>query len=146
MQPLWAITSGGNSVCRLAFILLIAGVFISVPALADALVEVKSDQISVNRDGRGFRQVAGITEAKPDDLVMASDGGHGWIIYPDCDVEVLPGKVYTVEDRPGEIRDPKEFRPMCKKPVPYLFLGATAAVIGVEICAAAGCFDDPASP
>jgi len=28
----------------------------------------------------------------------------GWIIYPDCDVEVLPGKVYTVEDRAGVVR------------------------------------------
>jgi hypothetical protein len=79
---------------------------------------------------------------------MASEVGHGWIIYPDCDVEILPGKVYTVEDRPGvvEIRDAKEYRPICKRAPPYWLL---AAPLAVGICAAAGCFDDddgPASP
>jgi hypothetical protein len=53
------------------------------------MVEVKRHQVSVNR-GKGFQQVAGVTPVKPGDLVMASEGGLGWIIYPDCDVEILP--------------------------------------------------------
>ena len=133
---------------RVAFVSLILGVFIGGPALADAMVEVKSHQVSVNR-GRGFQQVAGITTVKPGDLVMASEGGHGWIIYPDCDVEVLPGKVYTVENRPGLIRDPKEIRPICKKPVPYWALLGAAIPIGICL-AVDDCFDEdrerPASP
>jgi hypothetical protein len=62
----------------------------------------------------------------------------------------LPGKVYTVEDRPGvvQIRDAKEHRPICKRAaVPWWLLA------GVPIVAcAAFCFDDddgrrrPASP
>lgn len=107
---------------RIASVALTVGVLACLPAWAQAdhgykaLVDVQSQQISVNR-GQGFQQVGGITPVSPGDLVMASEGGHGWIIYPDCDVEVLPGKVYTVEDRPGvvEVRDAKESRPECKR-------------------------------
>ena len=117
----------------LAFITLLAGVMISTPALSQdgepgykALVEVTSHQVSVNRDGKGFRQVDGITPVNPGDLVMASSTpeGSGWIIYPDCDLEVLPGRVYTVDDRPGvvQIRDAKEHRPICKRAVPWWLL------------------------
>jgi hypothetical protein len=111
---------------RLAFVSLVVAVHSSAPALAEALVEVQSDRISVIR-GNGFQQVAGITPVKPGDLVMASDdGGHGW--SPDCNVEVLPGKVYTVEDRPGEVRDAKASIPACKKPVP---IWLSAAGVGL---------------
>jgi hypothetical protein len=141
---------------RLAAIALVAGLLIGIPAVAQeggykAMVEVSRHQISVNR-GEGFRQVDGITPVRPGDLVMASEpDGHGWIIYPDCDVEVLPGKVYTVEDRPGvvQVQDAKQVRPICKRALPYWLL---AAPIAVGICAAADCFDDddrrrrPASP
>ena len=98
---------------RLATTAFVAGAFLGSPALADAIVEVQSDLVSVNRSGKGFRQAAGITEIALGDLVMASDGGHGYILYPDCDVKVLPGRVYTVQDLPGEIQDPKAFRPTC---------------------------------
>ena len=62
---------------RLAFIALVAGVVINTPAVAQepgykALVEVTSHQVSVNRDGTGYRQVDGITPVDPGDLVMAS--------------------------------------------------------------------------
>ena len=111
-----------------------------------ALVEVQSHQISINR-GQGFQQLGGITPVNPGDVVMASEGGHGWIVYPDCDVEVLPGKVYTVEDRPGvvEVKDAKEPRPICKRAFPYWVLAAPPI-----LACAAFCFDDddgrPASP
>lgn len=139
-----------------AFISLIAGMLLAAPVLAQdgpkAMVEVTSHQISVNR-GEGFEQVDGITPVRPGWLVVASEGGHGWIIYPDCDVEILPGKVYTVEDRPGVVRvsDAKELgRPICKRGVPPWLIGAALAGAAVGICAAADCFDDddgrPASP
>src|SRR5262245_47700045 len=116
---------------RLAFIVLVAGVLINTQAVAQdpgykALVEVTSYQVSVNRDGTGFRQVDGITPVDPGDLIMASGEGHGWIIYPDCDVEVLPGRVYTVENRDGvvQISDAKEHRPICKRAFPWWLLAA----------------------
>ena len=120
---------------RLAFIALVAGVAINTAAVAQdpgykALVEVTSYQVSVNRDGTGFRQVDGITPVDPGDLVMASAGGHGWIIYPDCDVEVLPGRVYTVENRDGvvQITDAKEHRQICKRGLSPWLLAPLIAV------------------
>jgi hypothetical protein len=130
-----------------AYIAAAAGVLVSPPALADALVEVTNHTISVNR-GQGFRQVADVTPVNPGDLVMASAAGHGWILYPDCDVEVLPGRVYTVEDRPGmvRIRDPKEVRPICKRAVPYWLLGVGAAGLAAGIAVAIGDDDDKRPP
>ena len=138
---------------RRTFIAVIAVVCLGTPTYAQeaadggykAMVEVTSHQISIN-SGQGFQQVDGIIPVSPGDLVMASEAGRGWIVYPDCDVEVLPGRVYTVEDRPGVVRvqDAKEFRPACKKPVPWWLLAA----VPILACAA-HCFDDdegPASP
>ena len=133
-KPLWLVL-GGIAMRRLAFIALIAVVVINTPAATQdgepgykALVEVTSHQVSVNRDGTGFRQVEGITPVDPGDLVMASadPAGHAWIIYPDCDVEVLPGRVYTVENRAGvvQISDAKEHRPICRRAVPWWLLAA----------------------
>ena len=133
---------------RLAAIAFFAGILLGTPALADALVEVQRDRVLVNQ-GKGYRQVAGITEVKPGDLVMATEtpgqSGHGYIIYPECDEEIRPGKVYTVEDRPGEIDDPKEFRPLCKKVVAPFWLGAIPLI---AYCISSECFDgdEPTSP
>ena len=129
---------------RWAVIAFVAGALFGVPALADALVEVQRDRVLVNQ-GKGYRQVAGITEVKPGDLVMATEtpgeGSYGYILYPECDEEVFPGKVYTVEDRPGEIDDPKSFRPLCKKAAaPWKVLGA-AAVPLIAYCISSECFD-----
>ncbi len=124
---------------QLAATWLIAGIFFSTPALADALVEVKANDVLVNHDGKGWRQVTGITPVDPGDLVMAREpSGHGWILYPDCDLEVLPGRVYTVEDHPGEIPDPKAFRPECKKPVGAWWLLAVPPLLAC----AAFCFEN----
>ena len=121
-------------ILTIAFAALALGVLVCSPAWAQgrykALVDVREHQISVNR-GEGFQQVSGIVPVKPGDLVMASEGGHGWIVYPDCDVEVLPGKVYTVEDRPGvvQISDAKEPRPICKRAFPYWLLAGPAVAV-----------------
>ena len=116
---------------RLATIAFVAGILLGTPALANALVEVQRDRVLVNQ-GKGFRQVAG-TEVKPGDLVMATDtpgeGAYGYILYPDCDVEVFPGKVFTVEDRPGAIDDPKEFRPLCRKAAAWWPLFAAVPLV-----------------
>src|SRR5262245_14847859 len=127
---------------RLAFMAGIVGVFLSSPGLADAVVRVQHAQIYLNRDARGYRPVVGDTEAVPGDLVMANETGHGVIIYPDCEVEVVPGRVYTVRDNPGEVNDTKEFRPACRRPIPYLLIGAAAAGTAIGICAAVGCFEE----
>ncbi len=121
---------------RLAAIAFVAGILLGTPALADALVEVQRDRVLVNQ-GKGYRQVAGITEVKPGDLVMATEtpgqSGHGYIIYPGCDVEITPGKVFTVEDRPGEIDDPKGFRPLCRKAVAWWPLLAAVPLVAYII-------------
>jgi hypothetical protein len=127
---------------RLGVLLGIIGVLLNSPASAKALVRVNQPQIYLNRDGQGYRPVVRDTEAVPGDLVMANDTGHGLIVYPDCEVEVLPGRVYTVYNHPGEVADTKEFRPKCRRPIPYLLIGAAAAGLAVGICAAADCFEE----
>ena len=127
---------------RLAFMAGIVGVFLSSPGLADAVVQVSHPQVYLNRDGRGYHPVYSGTPAVPGDLVMANETGHGLIIYPDCEVEVLPGRVYTVYNHPGEVKDTKEFRPKCRRPIPYWLIGAAAAGAAVGICAAVGCFEE----
>jgi hypothetical protein len=137
---------------RTATIAFLVGAVLGSPAFgADALVEVTSERILVNR-GTGFKLARDISEVKPGDLVMATgEIGRGWIIYPDCDVEVLPGRVYTVEDRPGEISEPRRDRQLCKR-APPAWLGASVfgAAAATIVCGAAGCFDDdepkPTSP
>ena len=135
---------------RLATIAFFAGILLGTPALADALVEVQRDRVLVNQ-GKGYRQVAGITEVKPGDLVMATEtpgeGSYGYILYPECDVEIRLGKVFTVEDRPGEIDDPKGFRPLCKKAAAWWPLLAAAPL--VAYCISSWCDNDedrPTSP
>lgn len=126
---------------RLGALLGIIGVLLNSPVSAKALVQAQQPQIYLNR-GQGYHPVVATTEAVPGDLVMANETGHGLIIYPDCEVEVLPGRVYTVYDHPGEVADTKEFRPKCRRPIPYLLIGAAAAGLAVGICAAAGCFEE----
>ena len=57
-------------------------------------------------------------------------------------VYLMPPLVYTVYDHPGEVADTKEFRPACRRPIPYWLIGAAAAGAAVGICAAAGCFEE----
>jgi hypothetical protein len=137
---------------RLATMAFFAAAVFGTSAWADAYVEVKREPLLVNC-GSGYRPVTGITKVRPGCLVMASqsgsESGHGYILYPDCDVEVLPDRVYTVEDRLGELRDPKSFRPICKVAgAPWYLLGYAAPL--VAYCISAECFEDhegrPTSP
>ena len=127
---------------RLAVLAAITAVLLNSAASAKAIVHVQHSQIYLNRDGTGYRPVVSDAEGIPGDLVMANDTGHGLIIYPDCEVEVLPGRVYTVQDHPGEVADTKEFRPACRRAIPYWLIGAAAAGTAVGICAAVGCFEE----
>jgi hypothetical protein len=138
---------------RLATIAFLVGTLLGVPAWAAPYVETRSEPLLVNC-GAGYRPVTGITQVQPGCLVMASqsgsESGHGYILYPDCDVEVLPGRVYTVEERPGQVDDPKTFRPICKvAAAPWYLVGYAAPL--VAFCISNDCFDDddgsrPASP
>ena len=133
-------------------IAVVAWAVLGSSAWADAFVLVKSDEVLVNH-GTGFLQVTGVTEVKPGDLVMAwEDGvvsGHGYILYPDCDEEVRPGRVHTVEDRPGEVGDLKELRTICREAAVPLWVWGGVAVGAVAVCVGVSCFgddDEPTSP
>jgi hypothetical protein len=138
--------------CRLAAIAFCIAAMLGSPVWAAPLVEVQKPSVLVNC-GNGYRAVGTYTPVQPGCMVMASEeDGHGYILYSDCDQEVVPGRVYTVKDDPGPT-DEKAFRPTCKVAAagwwPY---GLYAAGAVVAICAAADCFKDedhrrkPASP
>jgi hypothetical protein len=127
---------------RLAVLAAITAVLLNSAASAKAVVQVDKPTIYLNREGNGYRPVVSGTEGVPGDRVMANDTGHGLIIYPDCEVEVLPGRVYTIQDHPGEVADTKEFRPACRRAIPYWLIGVAAAGTAVGICAAVGCFEE----
>ncbi len=136
---------------RLSAILCAAFVVVGSSAWASPVVDMRSERVLVNC-GDGYHPVAGFSEVQPGCKVMAdAETGHGFILYSDCDVEVLPGKVYTVRDDPGP-QDVKGFRPICEvAAVPWWLVGAGVAGAAVGITAAAGAFDDddgpgPASP
>lgn len=141
----------GKAMHRLGAILFATSVVSGSSALASPVVDMRSERVLVNC-GSGYHIVTGFTEVRPGCKVMAdAETGHGFILYSDCDVEVLPGKVYTVRDDPGP-QDVKGFRPICEvAAVPWWLVGAGVAGAAVGITAAAGAFDDddgpgPASP
>ena len=125
---------------RLASIGFAIGVLASWPAWGTAYLRVEKGPVFFN-DGKGFHQVTETIEVSPGYKVMAGDGGHGWIEYPDCTAEVVAGEVITVEDHPGTVVDAKTILPACKRGIPPYLLAAGAAGIAVGICAAAECFD-----
>jgi hypothetical protein len=150
---------------------LLIAVVLGSPAFgADAFVAVTSPNVLVN-PGPGYVTVNILKEVKAGDQVMANETGHGWIIYCGCDEEVVPGKVYTVENReckvesvnvrqsglphvvvsPDGQRGQEEITRCRKGAAAWWALGG--AGVGVGICAAAGCFNEgghhkkkPASP
>jgi hypothetical protein len=127
---------------RLPVLAAIAAVLLNSAASAEAVVRVQHPTIYLNRNGTGYHPVVNDTEGVVGDLVMANDTGHGLIICPDCEVEVLPGRVYAIQDHPGEVADTKEFRPACRRAIPYWLIGAAAVGTAVGICAAVGCFEE----
>lgn len=141
-----------------AVLTILAAVLATSPALAaDAFIATTSQVVSFNA-GRGFVKVPRLKPVPAGTQVMANETGSGWIIYCGCDVEINPGKVYTVQNRECKvesvnIRQPglphivnypdgqrgQEEVTKCAIPVLPILAGAGAAV---GICAAAGCFDD----
>jgi len=130
------------------------------PAIGkDAFVAVTQASVSVN-PGLGYLTVQTLREVKAGDQVMANETGHGWIVYCGCDVEIVPGKFYTVENReckvesvdvtqsglphvvihPDGQRGQEEIRRCRKGAAGWWLLGG--AGVGVGICAAAGCFNE----
>ena len=72
--------------------------FLTSPVMA-ATVQVGTADLSIN-PGTGFHRIAGTTQAKPGDKVMASPEGSGQIIYEDgCIVQVKPGSVVAIVDK-----------------------------------------------
>ena len=65
--------------------------FLMSSAASAAMVEFVEGHLSLNQ-GNGYKPVANIASANSGDLVMASPGGSGKIVYADgCVVEVKPG-------------------------------------------------------
>jgi len=125
---------------------------------ADAFLAVTGPNVSVN-PGLGWKTVQTLQELKAGEQVMADETGHGWIIYCGCDQEILPGKVYTVENRECKVESvnvsqsglpqsvvPPDGKPgqeeitRCRKAAKAWWVLGGAGV-GVGICAAAGCFN-----
>jgi hypothetical protein len=124
--------------------------------LFDAFIAPTSETVS-SSIGQGFTRVPGLKPAQAGTQVMASESGSGWIIYCGCDVEIKPGRVYTVEDRPCKVEsvDSRQSRlphivndtggrgeqrlRRCRRAL-WWALGGAGAAVGA--CAAGGCFDD----
>jgi hypothetical protein len=127
------------------------------PTLAsDAFIATTSKEVSFSTGG-GYTRVPLLESVRAGTQVMANDTGSGWIIYCGCDVEIKPGRVYTVENRECKVESVDLRRSGLPHIVKYpdgqrgeqelkrcrvgaWWLLAPAAVVGV--CAAAGCFDD----
>ena len=138
-----------------AFTVLIAG-FAASPALAaDAFLVTTQPQVSFST-GAGFTPVPQLRPVPAGTQVMANETGRGWIIYCGCDVEIKPGRVYTVENRECKVESVDIRREGLPHIVNYpdgqrgeeevtkcrlgaLWLLAPAGAVG--ICAVAGCFD-----
>ena len=64
-----------------------------------AVVQTVEGTVSLNQ-GNGYKRVAQTVFANSGDLVMASPGGSGKIVYADrCEVEVKPGTVVAVREQ-----------------------------------------------
>jgi hypothetical protein len=134
------------------------------PAIGkDAFVAVTQASVSVNA-GLGYLTVQTLQAVKAGTQVMANETGHGWIIYCGCDEEILPGKVYTVENReckvesvnvrqsglphvvvsPDGQRGQEEITRCRKGAAAWWALGGAGVAVG--ICAAAGCFNNDNNP
>jgi hypothetical protein len=77
-------------------IAILAAASTALPAFAATLQPIQAG-VMINR-GNGFRDVAGATQAKVGDIVMAAPGGRARLVYEDgCKVSVEPGGVVTVK-------------------------------------------------
>ena len=103
--------------------------FLMSSAASAAMVEPVEGQVSLNR-GDGYKPIAETAAANSGDLVMASPGGSGKIVYADgCVVEVKPGTVVAVrEQSPCKTGHPHRVRN-------YLLGGTAVAGVVVGIVA-----------
>ena len=155
---------GGGVIMRglhVAFTILIAGLAASPALAADAFIVTTSPVVSFSTGG-GFTPVPQLRPVPAGTQAMANETGQGWIIYCGCDVEIKPGRVYTVENRECKVESVDIRREGLPHIVNYpdgqrgeeqvtkcrgvgaWWLLAPAAAVGV--CAAAGCFDDDDDP
>jgi hypothetical protein len=137
--------------------ILIVGLAASPVMAADAFIATASQVVS-SSIGSGFTPVPRLKPVQAGTQVMANETGSGWIIYCGCDVEIKPGKVYTVENReckvesvdirrsglPHIVNYPdgqrgEEELTKCRAGAAWWVLGGAGAA--VAICAVAGCFD-----
>jgi hypothetical protein len=140
-----------------ATLTILIGLFAVSPALAADAFIATPQGVSFNTGG-GYTRAPLLQPVPAGTQVMANESGSGWIVYCGCDVEIRPGKVYTVENRECKvesvnIRQPglphivnypdgqrgEEPLTKCRRPVGWLLLGG--AGVGVAVCAVAGCFD-----
>jgi hypothetical protein len=140
-----------------ATLTMLIGLFAVSPALAaDAFIATQGQVVSFNTGG-GYTRVPLLQPVPAGTQVMANETGSGWIIYCGCDVEIKPGRVYTVENRECKVESVDLRRSGLPHIVKYpdgqrgeqelkrcrvgaWWLLAPAAAVGV--CAVAGCFDD----
>ena len=94
----------------------IAATAVSLPTWAvagTATVEVIQGQVSVNQ-GEGFKPATSRIEARIGDLIMASPGGKGRIVYSGgCVVDVYPGAVVAVQQAACQAAKPMMLGPAC---------------------------------
>ena len=147
--------------------ILIAGLAASPVMAADAFMATASEVVSSSIGG-GFTPVPRLKPVQAGTQVMANETGSGWIIYCGCDVEIKPGKVYTVENRECKVESvdirrsglphivnypdgqrgeedkakwAQEEEELTKCRVAPLAPLAAAGAAVVGICGVAGCFD-----
>ena len=141
-----------------ALAISIVGLSTSPVIAADAFVATTSQMVS-SSIGSGFTPLPLLKPVQAGTQVMANETGSGWIIYCGCDVEVRPGKVYTVENRDCKVKSVdirrsglphivnypdgqrgEEELTKCRAGAAWWALGGAGAA--VAICAVSGCFDD----
>src|ERR1700683_2816816 len=82
---------GGTALAVTGLLLLLA-----TPCFATTVEPVQGD-VSLNKPGHGFQQIAETTIVEPGDLVMVSPNGSANVFYADgCRFVVQPGAVLTI--------------------------------------------------
>jgi hypothetical protein len=147
---------GGFMIRFYATLTILIGLFAVSPALAADAFIATPQGVSFNTGG-GYTRAPLLQPVPAGTQVMANESGSGWIVYCGCDVEIRPGKIYTVENRECKVesvnirqsglphtvvtQSGQEELTRCRAGAAW-WVVAGAAGVGVGICAAAGCFDD----
>jgi hypothetical protein len=89
---------GGFMIRFYATLTILIGLFAVSPALAADAFIATPQGVSFNTGG-GYTRAPLLQPVPAGTQVMANESGSGWIVYCGCDVEIRPGKIYTVENR-----------------------------------------------